>query len=329
MGDLPAPVRAACFYVTLAAINSSSRLYGVSNPRRLHSMTRRKALPQRRIGGRPAGLFITFATVLPLLAGPAVAGDLADVKARGKLILLCYPSQNSTFVSADVDAMREHNLKLAELRNPDHFSGLDVELIKGFAKSLGVALEVHPVTTGYAALLPALVKGEGDVVASSLSITPKRLETVDFSAPYLTSWVAVAVPRTSKIASRGDLAGKKAALMQGSSQLEYLQSEVPDVTILLTDFSLENYIAVKEGNADFTLMDSRAPVGESVSSSYPDLKVAFRLREFGYGVALRKGSDLAEPLNAYIAGLEQSGELKRLADRFDTMTGAKPAPPGR
>jgi ABC-type amino acid transport substrate-binding protein len=264
-----------------------------------------------------------------LLAQAAAAGDLADVKARGKLILLCYPSQNSTFVAADLDAMREHNLKLSELRNPDYFRGLDVELVRGFAKSLGVELEVHPVTTGYDALLPALTKNEGDLVASSLSITPKRLETVDFSEPYLTSWVAVAVPPSSRIGSVADLAGKKAALMHGSSQLEFLQSQAPDVKIMLTDFSLENYVAVKEGEADFTLMDSRAPVGASVSTAYPDLKVAFRLREFGYGAAMRKGSDLREPLNAYIAKLKQSGELDRMVERHDPVSGEKKptAPP--
>jgi ABC-type amino acid transport substrate-binding protein len=275
-------------------------------------------------GNRSAVWFLTLGFLL--LAGTAEAGDLADVKARGKLVMLCYPSQNSIFVAPDLETMREKNLKLSDLRNPAHFSGLDLELIKGFAQSLGVELEIHPVTTGYDALFPALLKGEGEVVASSLSITPKRLEVADFSRPYLTSWVAVAVPLDSKIASRSDLAGKKVALMKGSSQLEFLQSQAPEVKILLTDFSLENYVAVKDGEADFTLMDSRAPVGEGVSSSYPDLKVAFRLREFEYGVAVRKGSDLLEPLNAYLANLKQSGEMERLVERFDTPAKAKPTP---
>lgn len=265
--------------------------------------------------------------VLCLAAPPAAAGDLADVKARGKLIMLCYPTQNSTFIAADLDAMRASNVTLAEMRNPDHFTGLDVDLIKGFAKNLGVRLEIRPITGGYDALLPALVRRDGDLVASSLTSTPKREESADFSQPYLTSWVAVAVPAGSKIASLADLAGKKAAVMQGSSQLEYLQSMVPDVKLQLTDFSLENYVAVKDGEADFTLLDSRSPVGESISSSYPDLKVAFRLREFGYRVAARKGSDLLAAFNAYVAGLRESGELDRLAARHDAAAGGKgPAP---
>jgi ABC-type amino acid transport substrate-binding protein len=279
---------------------------------------------RQMFGKRSAGWFLTLGVLF--LTGTAEAGDLANVKARGKLIMLCYPSQNSIFVAPDVETMRQKKLKLADLRDPEHFSGLDVELIKGFARSLGVELEIRPVTTGYDALFPALLERQGDIVASSLSITPKRLEGADFSQPYLTSWVAVAVPMDSRIASLSDLAGKRVALMKGSSQLEFLQSQAPDVKILITDFSLENYVAVKDGEADFTLMDSRAPVGEGVSSAYPDLKVAFRLREFEYGVAVRKGSDLMEPLNAYLANLKQSGELARLVERYDTPAKANPAP---
>ncbi len=287
-------------------------------------MIKREATLPRQLGGRQVmGRFLVLSGML-LLARMAGAGDLADVKARGKLVMLCYPSQNSVFVSPDIDAMREHNLKLAELRHPDHFRGLDVELVRGFAKSLGVELEIHPVTTGYDALLPALVNHQGDLVASSLTVTPKRQEVADFSAPYLKSWVVVAAPFSSKLASLEELAGRKGALMRGSSQLEFLQTVAPDVKILLTDFSLENYAAVKDGEADFTLMDSRSPPGQKVSAAYPELKVAFRLREFGYAMAVRKGSDLLAQLNSYLADLEESGDLERLTERHNPD---KPQPP--
>jgi len=263
-----------------------------------------------------------------ILAQAAGAGDLADVKARGKLIMLCYPTQTSTFVAVNVEAMREKDLRLDEVRDPQYFKGLDVDLVKGFAKSLGVGLEIRPLTKGYDALLPALVAREGDLVASSLTSTPKREETADFSAPYHTSWVVVAVPAKSKITSLDDLKGKKVALMHGSSQLEFVQSLVPDVKIQLTDFSLENYVAVQEGQADFTLMDSRAPVGESVAVAYPDLKVALRAKEFGYRVAFRKGSDLVVAFNSYLASAKQSGELDRIVERHDSVWWGdkKPAP---
>jgi polar amino acid transport system substrate-binding protein len=262
---------------------------------------------------------LLLAAALPRAAR---AGDLADVKARGKLILVAYPLLEGNFVVVDVEAMRDGKKALKDLRDPALFHGIDVDLARGFAASLGVNLEIHPVTSGYDGLIPALKNREGDIIASSFTITPNRQQAVDFSRPYLKDWIVVAVKPGSPIASLADLKGKKAAVMHGSSQLERLQALNLDVTMLLTDFALQNYVAVTEGKADFTLMDSHAAVGESVSPVYPQLKVAFRLSEFGYGVAVRKGSDLLHSLNAYIDSIEKSGELDKITLRNRTPPAA-------
>lgn len=254
---------------------------------------------------------------------PSAAGDLAEVKARGKLIMVTYPLQRSFFSSVNMDRMRERNLKLSDLRHPDEFQGIDIDLMSGFAKHLGVALEIHPITEGWGALVPALVARKGDVVASELTITPERLEVVDFSRPYVRSWISVAVRRGSPIASLADLKGKKAALLSGSSHAEFLAKTVPGVEIVPTSFDLESFAAVEDGSAEYTLTDTTVPPGEPVDEAHPHLQIAFRLREVGDGIAVRKGSDLLAPLNAYLAGLEKSGELKRILERNGFGTPAK------
>ncbi len=257
--------------------------------------------------------------VLPLLfltaSTAAGAGDLADVKARGKLVMVTYPLQRSFFSSVNMERMSEGNLKLSDLRHPDDFQGIDIDLMKGFAKHLGVALEVHPITEGWGALVPALVAGKGDLVASELTITPERQAVVDFSRPYVTSWIAVAVRKGSPIASLADLKGKKAALLSGSSHVEFLKKTVPGVEIVPTGFDLESFGAVEDGSAEYTLTDTTVPPGEAVDEAHPHLVIAFRLREVGDGIAVRKGSDLLAPLNAYLAEIEKSGELKRILER--------------
>jgi len=260
-------------------------------------------------------------------AQAAPQSDLAAVKARGKLILLSYPLLEGTFVGVDMDAMRKSGLQLKDLRDPAVFRGIDIELIKGFAESLGVKLEIHPVTSGYDGLLPALLKGEGDLVASSYSITAQRQASADFSDPYVTGSVVVAVPMESPIKALSDLRGKRVAVMHGSSQLERVQALDLDLKVQLTDFALQNYVAVTEGKADFTVLDSYAPVGAPVSAVYPDLKVALSLSEFSYSIAARKGSDLLAPLNAYLAQLKKSGELGRILSRDLPEAGAAPASP--
>lgn len=271
---------------------------------------------------------ILLLLLLFLAPRAAVAGDLAEIKARGKLVVLTYPLQRSFFSSVNLERMRERDLKLSDLRHPSEFQGIDIDLMSGFARHLGVTLEIHPVTEGWGALVPALVAGKGDLVASELTITPERQEVVDFSRPYVTSWIAVAVRRGSPIASLADLKGKKAALLSGSSHVEFLRATVPGVEIVPTGFDVESFAAVEDGSAEYTLTDTTVPPGEAVDEDHPDLRIAFRLREIRDGIAVRKGSDLLAPLDAYLADLEKSGELQRILARHGFGT-SKPGGPSQ
>jgi ABC-type amino acid transport substrate-binding protein len=274
-----------------------------------------------------AALLLAAAAAGATGAAPARAGDLADVQARGTLVMLTYPVQGTHFSSVDLEAMRSSGLKLPELRQPEQFRGIDVELMNGFARSLGVKLEIHAVADGYGALLPALNHRDGDLVASELTITPQRQELASFSSPYARNWIAVVVRKKSEIASPADLAGKRASLLSGSSHVEFLRSVVPNARIQLTQFDLEDLDAVEGGQAEFTLMDTPAPPGAKVDSLHPGLLVAFRLREIADGIAVRHGSDLLPPLDAYLAALKTSGELARILERNGFPSAAAPAAP--
>jgi L-cystine transport system substrate-binding protein len=251
-----------------------------------------------------------------LLGHPAHAADLADVKTRGKLVMLAFPAVEDPFVAVDVEAMRAAGLKLADMRDPESFHGVDVDLVKGFAQSLGVKLEMRPQTGGYGELLPALLAGQGDLVASRLTITPKRHEAADFSAPYFSQWAVAAVRKDSKLAALADLKGKRVAVMKGSSHFEFLSALNLNPEIRLTGYNMESYNAVLEAQADYALMDSRAAVGEPVSAQFSDLKVGVRVHRSDQGVMVRKGSDLKAALDAYISGLRASGELEKILARY-------------
>lgn len=260
-----------------------------------------------------------------LIAGLASAGDLADVKARGRLIMLTFPAVEDPFVAVNVEAMRAAGLKLADMKDPEHFSGVDVDLIKGFARSLGVSLEMSPQTGGYGELLPALLAKKGDVVASRLTVTPKRQEAADFSAPYFSQWAVAAVKPDSKLKTVEDLKGKRVAVMKGSSQWEFLNAMNLNPEIRLTGFNMESYTAVLEGQSDYALMDSRAAVGEPVSAQFSELRVGVRVHRSDQGVMMRKGSDLKAALDTYIEGLRTSGELERILKKYGM--GSAPANP--
>jgi ABC-type amino acid transport substrate-binding protein len=265
----------------------------------------------------PSGLRSLSLFGLTLFLGTAVhGGDLAEVKTRGKLVMLTFPAVEDPFVAVDVEAMRTAGVKLADLRDPAAFHGIDVDLVKGFAESLGVKLEIRPQTGGYGELLPALVAKTGDLVASRLTITPKRQEAADFSTPYFSQWAVAAVRPDSKFKSLADLKGKRVAVMKGSSHFEFLSLLDLSPEIRLTGFNMESYTSVLEKEADYALMDSRAAIGEPVSTQFTDLRVGVRVHASDQGVMVRKGSDLKAPLDAYIEGLRKSGALDKLLAKY-------------
>ncbi len=74
-------------------------------------------------------------------------------------------------------------------------------------------------------LIPHLVQGRGDIAAASLTITPERQESVDFSVPGAddVSELVVTGPGSPPIATLDDLAGKEVFVRPSSSYQESLE----------------------------------------------------------------------------------------------------------
>ena len=79
-------------------------------------------------------------------------------------------------------------------------------------KSLKVHVALIPVSRDQ--LIPTWLAGRGDRAVANLTITPGRLESVDFSEPLLTdvSELVVTGPDAPPLASLDDLAGKEVSV---------------------------------------------------------------------------------------------------------------------
>lgn len=69
--------------------------------------------------------------------------------------------------------------------------GFDIELAKRVAKQQGKTLEV--VNMEFGSLIPALISGKVDMIASCITITDERAKKVLFSEPYYTGGIAALV----------------------------------------------------------------------------------------------------------------------------------------
>lgn len=114
---------------------------------------------------------------------------------------------------------------------PDR-KGLTYEWLKSFESALNkgqkkkaLRMRVAIVPTPRDQLLPGLINGLGDIAAGNLTITPERLEQVDFGAPVMTNIQEILVTHKSAgtFQSIDDLSGKTVHVRRSSSYFDSLE----------------------------------------------------------------------------------------------------------
>ena len=127
-------------------------------------------------------------------------------------------------------------------------AGSDIETAQLLAKDLGVALEI--VTTTGPTRIPMLQTGKADLVVSTLSITPDRAKVIDFSIPYADHPSVVGALKGVEISSYADLAGKKVAVVRGTTQDSDLTREAKGAQLVRYEDDATMALAFASGQVD-------------------------------------------------------------------------------
>jgi polar amino acid transport system substrate-binding protein len=86
------------------------------------------------------------------------------------------------------------------------FVGFEIDLVNEVAKRAGNQVKFENIP--FNGLFPAVQSGRIQIAISSITITPKRLESLAFAQPYYDSDQSLSVLKTAKIEMLEDLAGK-------------------------------------------------------------------------------------------------------------------------
>ncbi|MGE0815797.1 MAG: basic amino acid ABC transporter substrate-binding protein [Vicinamibacterales bacterium] len=93
--------------------------------------------------------------------------------------------------------------------------GFDVDVITAIAARTG--LKVRLVNTPFVGIFASLANGDIDVIVSGVTINERRRQSYDFTAPYFEARQLIAVPASSTATRLQDLAGRKVAVVTGST----------------------------------------------------------------------------------------------------------------
>ena len=196
---------------------------------------------------------------------PKYTGDLPQLQARGALRVIVRPDP-ITYMPRQAEQVT-----------------LNYDIARGLAEVLKLNLEIVKVTS-YSQMMEKLLIGEGDIVASSLTITPEREARAAFSVPYLyVDEYLVTASGDSLPEKIADLAGMAISVRRSSSYYQTLvkiQQQVPSLNIhtVPETLSIENLLeGVASGKYAATVSD--AHLWHALSGYYDSLVTPIVLAE--------------------------------------------------
>jgi ABC-type amino acid transport substrate-binding protein len=178
--------------------------------------------------------------------------------------------------------------------------------------------------------------GTVDCVIATYSITPERLDVIDFAGPYYLSGTAIQV-RTEdaeKISGPEDLTGLKVVTQANSTGIQAAEENIPDYDASLVQTLPDNescVAALKQGRADAYVLDQGVLLGNSAAD--PEVTVVGEpFVDDPYGVGLAKESEGAvDFVNTFLQEIIDSGAWEALwtatiGEVIDTEAPEPPTP---
>ena len=241
-------------------------------------------------------------------------GSLADLCPKDRLDLV---KSGQLTVGTDKPAFPPY----FEDDDPANGKGFESAVAYAIAKKLGfsqsdVKWTVVPFNSSYA---PGPKDFDFDI--NQISITPARQKVVDFSDPYYTAPQAVVLAKGSdlKVGSLSDLKDAEIGVQIGTTSLDAVNSLImPSKDPKVFNDSNDVVTALKQNQVDAVVTD--LPTAFYITAAQvPGSKIAgqFATGEGDtWGVLLQKDSKITPCVDKVIGDLTESGELKKLEERW-------------
>ncbi|MEU6395046.1 glutamate ABC transporter substrate-binding protein [Streptomyces sp. NPDC046939] len=183
--------------------------------------------------------------------------------------------------------------------------------------------------------IPAIQRGDVDMVVRTMTISCDRLKDVDFSTAYFQTGQQVLAPKTARIDGFDDtLGGKRVCSAAGSTAEAALKQGRADGRIPAdTDISttvpnqLDCLVRLQLGEVDAVVTDGALAASQAAQDPTVELKGKPFTEEY-YGVAMKKGSDdLVRRVNEVLEDYRGGGWQKSYDRWLEPALGPSGGPP--
>ena len=216
--------------------------------------------------------------------------------------------------------------------NPTGFDAGITQLLARYILGEDGADKVEYIDTTVDTRETLVQNGTVDCVIATYSITPERLEVINFAGPYYLSGTAIQV-RTEdaeSISGPADLTGKNLVTQSNSTGIQAIEDHVTDPGDVQQLPDNESCVAaLKQGRADAYVLDQGVLLGNSKAD--PDVTVVGEpFVDDPYGIGLSKeNEDALEFVNTFLQAIIDDGTWEKLwtATVGEVIDGEAPEPP--
>lgn len=168
-------------------------------------------------------------------------------------------------------------------------------------------------------LIPALKTGRIDLIISSMTATPQRAESIDFSEPYLRTGLCLLTGANSAIDTieSADQPGKRIAVKKGTTGHTFAAERIKQAEVLVLDKENACVLEVVQGKADAFIYDQMSTFQNWRRNERTTRAVLTPFQQEAWAIGLRKGNaGLRMQVNEFIAAYRQQGGFEALGEKW-------------
>ena len=222
----------------------------------------------------------------------------------------------------------------AYVNKDNQWVGFSIDLVEqaivpALAKKLGKAIRLEKKESVPATRIALLSSNAVDLIAGTMTDTRARRDSVDFSLTFFVTGAQFLVKTGSPIKGIGDIAGKRIAAQQGSTNARIIRERAPNAQLREFPDQPAAFQALVQGQVDAYTNDGIQLAGLKAKAPKPDdWVIAGDFFSYEpYGMAMRKNdSDFRAIVNNGLMEAIESGKYFELYDKWFGPKGEVPYP---
>jgi polar amino acid transport system substrate-binding protein len=196
-------------------------------------------------------------------------------------------------------------------------TGISVDMAYELGKFLRKTVRIENIP--FDGLIPALKTGKIDLIISSMTETPERAKSIDFSEPYLRTGLCLLVNKSAKIdsidnANRPDVS---VAVKQGTTGQLYAQQHLKQARILVLDSDDACVLEVVQNKAQVFIYDQMSIFKHWQQHQDSTKAILNPFQQERWAVGIRTGDQpLKAQVNAFLVAFKNDGGFDKLGNKY-------------